>query len=410
MLNKKNVALWASYDFANSLVSIVFFLYFAQWLVVEQGVADFWYNITFTISAIILLLTAPLAGSLLDKHYRRISGLRWTTCIMALFYALCALFVIKSMPWTALIFFTLGFYMYLLSFTFYNPLLSLIASPERQGIVSGMGISANYLGQIAGLLLALPISNGSLSFFGASPRAETLLPSVFLFFLFSLPMLIFFKEPLKAKDKIVFSLKKSWKDMILDTKYLISISSVAFFLLAYFFFNDAIVTAANNFPLFLEQVWGVSDSIKTYILLGILITSVIGGFFGGAIADKYGHKRTLKYILIGFLFIFPVLALSTNFIIFVATTTFMGLWFGANWAVSRSVMTYLAPPEKNGLVFSYFGIAERASSLLGPLIWGGIVSGLVYLGPTRYRFAVIVVTCFIFVGLWALSKVRDDRE
>ena len=47
MQTKKNVFLWALYDFANSLVSIVFFLYFAQWLVIDQGVADIWFNLTF---------------------------------------------------------------------------------------------------------------------------------------------------------------------------------------------------------------------------------------------------------------------------------------------------------------------------------------------------------------------------
>lgn len=43
MQNKKNVFLWALYDFANSIISIVFFLYFAQWIVVDRGVLDFYF-------------------------------------------------------------------------------------------------------------------------------------------------------------------------------------------------------------------------------------------------------------------------------------------------------------------------------------------------------------------------------
>ena len=40
-MNKKNIFLWTLYDFANSIVMIVFFLYFSQWLVIEKNVPLF---------------------------------------------------------------------------------------------------------------------------------------------------------------------------------------------------------------------------------------------------------------------------------------------------------------------------------------------------------------------------------
>ena len=175
METKKNVFLWMLYDFANSIVSIVFFLYFAQWIVVDRGVSDFHFNLTFTFSALLLLLTSPLTGTLLNRHIRRITGLRYSTIFTALFYGLCAVCALFGLDIPSLIFFTLGLYSYLLSFTFYTPLLNDITSPSKRGLVSGLGITANYLGQFAGLLLALPFSNGSLHFFGSSSRAETLL-------------------------------------------------------------------------------------------------------------------------------------------------------------------------------------------------------------------------------------------
>jgi hypothetical protein len=55
MQTKKNVFLWTLYDFANSLVSIVFFLYFAQWIVIDKGIEDIYFNLAFTVSAIFLL-------------------------------------------------------------------------------------------------------------------------------------------------------------------------------------------------------------------------------------------------------------------------------------------------------------------------------------------------------------------
>src|SRR3990167_11296816 len=203
MDTRQNVFLWSLYDFANSLVSIVFFLYFAQWIVVDKGMADIYFNLTFTISALLLLFTAPITGFLLDKYFRRITGLRYTTIITSLLYGTCALLAVSGMGVPALIFFTLGLYMYLLTFTFYTPLINDISAPEKRGRISGLGIAANYLGQFAGLLLVLPFSNGSLSLFSSSARAETLLPAVIAFTLLALPMLLWFKEP--KKEKILFN-------------------------------------------------------------------------------------------------------------------------------------------------------------------------------------------------------------
>src|SRR3989344_4557588 len=408
MQTKKNVFLWTLYDFANSLVSIVFFLYFAQWIVIEKGIADIWFNLSFTVSAILLLFTAPLGGILLDKFLRRITGIRYTTIFTAILYGICAFLTLIDKPIAALVFFTIGAYFYLLSFTFYTPLLNDISRPEKRGFVSGLGICANYLGQIAGLLIVLPLSTGSLSFFGANPRAETLLPSVIIFFLLSLPMLIFFKEAKRPKEKLMLGAR--WKEMIRETKSLMLNYSVFMFIIAYFLFNDAIVTAANNFSIFLEQVWGVDDTIKTYIMLGILITSAIGGALSGLIADRFGHKRTLMFILCGWVIILPAIGLTTNFTLFVIFTTIMGLWFGSNWTVSRSVMSYLAPKGKHNLTFAYFGVAERASSLVGPIVWGLIVTNMVSIGVFRYRLAVVAVTLFIVIGLFFLWKVKDDRK
>ena len=408
MQTKKNVFLWALYDFANSIVSIVFFLYFAQWIVVDRGISDFYFNLTFTVSAILLLCTVPLTGTLLGRHIRRINGLRWATIFTTLFYGLCAVLAIANSNVPSLIFFTLGLYSYLLSFTFYTPLLNDIAPTTKRGLVSGLGITANYIGQFTGLLLALPFSNGSLSLFGSSPRAETLLPAVAVFFVLSLPTLVFFKEPTHKQQK--FMLADELKKVLTETKNLLSFHSVFFFLLSYFLFNDAILTASNNFPIFLEQVWHVPDTTKTYLLLGVLITCACGGTLSGLIADRCGHKKTLMVILAGWIILLPLIGLLTNFMLFVVATTLMGFWFGATWAVSRSVMSYVAPKGKHNLAFAYFGLAERASSFIGPIVWGLVVSNLVPWGSARYRIAVLAITGFIILGLLALSRVKDERK
>lgn len=408
MQTRRNTFLWVTYDFANSIVSIVFFLYFAQWIVIDRGVSDFYFNLTFTISAILLLLTAPLFGVFLDKFLRRITGLRYSTMCTALFYGISALSAVNGKNIPALIFFTLGLYAYLQSFTFYTPLINDIADRSKRGLISGLGIMANYLGQIVGLVIALPFSQGKISLFNATPRAETLLPSVIIFLLLSLPMLIFFKEPKRAHADHAW--KSTLRELFSETKNVLSHSSVAIFLVSYFLFNDAILTAVNNFPIFLEQVWGISDTTKTYLMLSILVMCAIGGVIAGFLADKYGHKKTLVIILACWLIMFPVIGLASNFKLFVTFAIFMGLWFGATWAVSRSLMSHICPEGKHNLAFAYFGLAERASSFIGPIVWGVVVTSLVSMGSYRYRVAFLAITGFILLGLLALIKVRDDKK
>jgi len=408
MKSNRNIFLWILYDFANSIVLIVFFFYFAQWVVVERNISDLIYNLTFPVSTLFLLLTVPITGFLLDKYWRRITGLRYTTFLTSAFFALCAMAAIYDLEVFSLVLFTIGIYFYLLTFTFYTPLLNDIATPETIGKISGFGIAANYLGQITGLLISLPFSTGAISLFGSSPRVETLLPAVVLFTVLTLPMTFFFREPLRPHVRIRF--KDEVRELLLSTQNLFRYSGVALFILTYFLLNNAILTASNNFPIFLEQVWGVSDTIKTYILLGILVTSGIGGWLSGLVADKYGHKRTLMVISIGWVVILPLVGFMTNFTLFVITTTAMGFWFGANWAVSRSVMSYLSPEGGHNLAFGYFGLIERASSFVGPIIWGSVVATFIHTGPFRYRLAILAVTGFLVLGVWALHKVRSDRS
>ena len=221
-------------------------------------------------------------------------------------------------------------------------------------------------------------------------------------------MLVFFQEP--HKEQRVLSYSKEIKESLTETKRLLAVPGILAFFAAYFFFNDAILTAANNFAIFLEQVWKVSDTTKTYILLGILATSAIGGFISGFIADRLGYKKTLVVILAGWILILPTVALITNFKLFIIAVILMGIWFGSTWTVSRSVMSYLSPKNKHNLAFGYFGLVERASSFVGPIVWGLIATNLVHLGPVRYRIAATILTVFIIMGLVAMKYVQSDKR
>ena len=411
-MNKKNIFLWTLYDFANSIVTIVFFLYFSQWLVADKGVADFWYNMIFALGSLLLLFTAPILGSIADKTSKQQNYLNKITVLTFLCFLTVSFITLffSDKVFLAVLFFLLANYLYQFSFVFYNALLAYIAPREKWGQISGIGQTGNWLGQIAGLLITLPLASGAVYLVGEAGRAQTFLPAVIIFFILALPMMIFFKLPNNTKIYDKISLKKEYRNYWSQFKELIKSPNMGLFLLAYFFFNDAIITASTNFPIYLQNVFAVSDSIKSMLLVGILTTSAIGAFCSGWVADRIGLKKSLMIVLGSWVVLFPLFGLTSNFTIFVVLSVMMGFLYGSIWTVTRAAMTVLCPKEKLNFGFSFYTLAERASTLVGPLSWGFITYIFINLGAVRYRIAITVMAVFVMIGIFLLRKVEIKEK
>lgn len=406
-MDKKNISLWTLYDFANSIVIVVFFLYFSQWLVVEKGVSDFWYNMVFALGSALLLLTAPAFGSLADKNGRHQKYFNRISILMFLCFlgtALIALFLSHNII-LAVLFFLLANYLYQFSFVFYNAFLGFLAPREKQGLISGIGQAGNWAGQMVGLLITIPFASGAVYLVGEAGRAQTFLPAVVLFIILATPMLLFFKLPSKTNTLERASLKEEYKNVWSSFKELVRERNMRYFLLAYLFFNDAITTVLNNFPIFLENVFSVSDYTKSLILIGGLATSVLGALFSGFVSDRVGLRKTLLVVIGSWVILLPLLGLLKSFYLFVLSAVLMGFLFGAIWTVTRAVMASLTPPHKLNFGFSFYTLAERVSTFLGPITWGLITSVLYSLGADRYRVAIASMAVFAAIGFYFIRKV-----
>ena len=404
---RRNVFLWVLYDFANSFTYIAFFLYFSQWIVVDCGISDVWFNLCLAISSFFLLLTAPFIGVMLDKKWRNITGLRLSTLATIIFYSLAVLFIFYNEKVLSLIFFTIGQYFFVLSFVFYTPLLSVLSEIEKRGKVSGYGMAGNFLGNVSALFLALPFATGKIGLLGKEPRAETILPLLAVSFLFSLPMLLFFREPVKNSIKI--PTEKSAISFA-QTKLLFLNRNVLLFLVSFIFLNGAILTFINNSPIILDNLWQVPDITKTFILLIAIIASVFGSITGGYFIDCFGSKKTLIYITIGWIIMMPISALISTLSYYIVASIITGFLLGANMTTARVLMSNLAPLSRHNLAFAYFTIIEKTSMFVGPILWGLIVSGFMVLGPWRYRLAIISMALLIVLSLPILLKVKDTHE
>jgi len=373
-------------------------------------VADIWYNLIYTGSSILLIATSPILGIIADKQQKRMPYLIFTTLMMFVCIIGVSLIALLAPVSASYAFLAAGLYMmanyfYQFSFSFYNPMLNEIAPPEKRGLVSGLGQAANWLGAIVGIAISLAFLGGTFYLFGHPGRAQTFLPVSLLFFALALPALFLLKDQNPQTVKI--DLKQEYKNYFASFWRLVKSPGVGLFLLAFFFFNDAILTAENNFPIYMEQVFHVSDKVKSLLLGGILITSVFGALLAGYLSDKKGLKKTLVAILIIWAIIFPGIGLIKNFAAFTGFAVLMGLLYGATWTVTRAVMAALSPKENLNQAFSYYTLSERFATFVGPITWGLITTGFIHKGPARYQIAIVSLTVFILIGLWLVRKLPN---
>jgi len=117
-------------------------------------------------------------------------------------------------------------------------------------------------------------------------------------------------------------------------------------------------------------------------------------------------KKSLLLTLGSWAIILPVMALIKNFSFFVVLAVIIGLLFGAVWSITRTVMVTLTPKEKMNYGMSYYTLAERFATFVGPVSWGLITWLLLSSGEIRYRIAMATMGLFVLAGLMIVRKIN----
>ena len=129
----------------------------------------------------------------------------------------------------------------------------------------------------------------------------------------------------------------------------------------------------------------------------------------GFIADRVGLKKVLVFLIGVWIIFLPILGLNTNFGVFTILCALLGFFYGGIWTVTRAVMTALTPQENLNFAFSFYTLAERSSTLIGPVFWGLVVYLFLSLGVARYRMAMITMAIFVAIGFYFVRKVEIKK-
>ena len=398
MISKKNIFIWSLYDFGNSFVFITFTLYFSKWLVVDRGLSDLWYNATFILGSIGLLIFGPWLGSRADMYNRERRYLTLSTIGCFIFYVFAIISAVLNFNiYFSALFFGLGNFFYQLSFVFYTPLLDNISTSENKGRISGIGFLGNYLGQIVGIATALPLISGQISL-GVPFLIAPLIPSTIFFILLSMPLML--KKEIYEKPNHSPNPAMGQIGLIRST---FVIPGVLFFMLSYFLFSDAILTMTNNFSIYTSNIFIVNDTDLSILTLFIIISAGLGALLWGFASDKMGSKRALLYNLAAWIIIIPAVAWIMNYSLFFVFGILAGVFIGGTFAVSRQLLIELVPKNMLNYIFGIYTVFERAATILGPAVW------VVILGIGGYRWAMFSMVFFQVFAFWFLYKIKIKK-
>jgi UMF1 family MFS transporter len=446
-------ASWALYDFANTIFSMnVATLYFSVWLIADLRASNTVYALGNGLSSILVVLSVPLLGALSDARRRRKPWVVGFTIASCLACAAIGILGQHTLPvagaetiggavlpsgWNpgigtfgwVLLAFVIANYTYQAAQPFYNAMLPDLAPPGERGRLSGIGTAVGYIGTIVGLLLVFPFFSGAVPLVGALPestmatlraivpftshagRVSTFVPTALLFFLFSLPLILFCRDHHPRAERVPIVWRRAFADVRDTLREARRYPGVLPFIGASFLYQDAIGTIVSFMALYAVKAMGFASGSETTLFLVLTVPAIFGSYAAGRLVDRFGARRTLIVTIVTWIVLLIAMILVPTQNAFWGVGLAIGLIFGAVPTAERPMLLSLVPAEAAGRFFSLMLLSARAAAVAGPLVWAFAVDGLEPRFGTgfAYRAAVVTVAVMFALSLLLLRRVPASR-
>ncbi|MBI3580224.1 MAG: MFS transporter [Ignavibacteriales bacterium] len=408
-MSRGRIFAWTLFDFGNTafsviIVTVIFNRYFTNH--VASGQSWLW-GLAVSLSMICAALIAPQLGAAADFSRNKKRFL--------------FLFTLASVLSTALMFFIqegmiiLGMLLFIIANTgfeggivFYDSFITSLTSKRSYGRVSGYGFAMGYLGALAVLVIVnLMLPDAVHPDYLYYVRMSFVVAAAF-FLLFSLPMFVWVPEPPHTEYRPTGYIKagiaqsaKTFRSLFVKKEY----PSVARFLIAFFIYNDGILTIIAFAAIFAEHILHMSDKDIIVFFAVVQTSAVIGSFVFGIITDKIGPKKTISITLL----IWVAITIGAYFVntvsAFYIVALGAGVAIGSSQSASRSLMALLTPKEREAEFFGFYdGLCGKASAVIGPLLYGLIADF------TNERFAALFIGLFFLIGFIILQGVAEPER
>ncbi|HEX8219380.1 MAG TPA: MFS transporter [Chloroflexia bacterium] len=404
-----SVGAWALYDFANTIFSLnIISVYFPQFIVQDRGLNDAVYAYPMSAALLIVALIMPAFGAFSDrKGGRRMPWLVATTLLTVAMTALMGLTSELSLIIVALVIANIG---YQTALIFYDALLPSVSTTLNWGKVSGLGVGLGYAGALLGGFIVQWLIGKQ------APAQQAFLPTALLFLVFALPCFFFVRErhnarladlPPVARPTLQGSLSQTVRTL----REARQVPGLFTFLVANFFYSDAVNTVIIAMGVYATQVMGFQSALD--VLAPAIITAVVGSLLMGLVTDWLTAKQALIIALLMWAGVFAAAMFTTDPFIFQwVIAPVAGIALGSTWTAARTMMIELSPPERLGEFLGLYNLTGKFSAVLGPLLWG---TTLLLLDPRQYgqfayQVAIGTLLVMVLVGLGLHLRTPNIRR
>ncbi len=408
--SRREIVAWCLYDFADSsfttlIVTVSYGLYFRSVVAGHLGpAANFYWGLCIALSMATVALATPVLGAIADVSGRRRQFLRMFALTSILFTALLV-FVKEGDLLAGMVLFIIANIGFEGAHVFYNGFLLELADDEEMGRISGYGWAVGYLGGLAALLLAHPLTRGGFGP-GAVDRYRMVFPLVAAFFLlFALPALLLLRERVTAAGRIgAHSIREAFGRLRQTFRRVRELRDLTRFLVAFLIYNDGVATVIAFSAIYAMQVIGFTVAQVTLLFIVTQLTAFAGAIAAGFAVDRIGARLTIIITLVVWIAVVTGAWLATTVPVFFAVAVGASIGMGSTQTASRSLMGLMIPAGHNTEFFGFYAFTGKVSAIVGPLLYGGVTA----LAGSE-RPAVLSLALFFVVGLLLLAGVDVER-
>jgi len=410
---------WYIYDFGNSayaavILLAVFSAYFKNAVVGGAEGTRLW-GWAVGIAAIAVALVSPVLGAIADSSRSKKLFLFIFTAISVIFTALL-FFVGPGDIVMGMVFFILAEIGYRGAQVFYDALLVDVSTPETIGYISGKGWAIGMLGGIATLLIAVV----PMQIIGNDFIPYTFLLTALVFALSSIPAFIKVKElspviPIPEGETL---LSVSFKHLADTFKEIRKYKEFLRYMVAFLIYNDGIMMLMDFAAIIGGTLFGLNQVQLIIFVIIIHITGALGALYFGKISDSKSSKRSIILSLIILIGALVGLYFVKDMIGFFVVGAFAGFSLSGAQAVSRTMVSQLAPESKTTEFYGFLSVAGRTSTFVGPFVFGAISynaynfyvnKGMAELAAEQagQYWGIGSILVFLLIGLSILLTVRE---
>jgi len=412
---------WGSAAFNAVIVTFIFSVYLTDSVgedVPGPFSASTWLGFAVGAASLVIAFLAPVMGQQADASGRRKRSLALLTGSVIVVTAL--LFFVKDdyhFLWLGLALIAIGTVLFELAQVPYFAMLRQVSTPDDVGRVSGIGWAAGYLGGIVlllicyfgfisgeGGLLGLPTDDGM------NVRLVAILAAVW-FLIFAIPVLRAVPELPAATSPVPrASFRESYRVLFREVRTMWREDrTTAKFLIASALFRDGLAGVFTFGAVIAVNVYDFEDD--TVIIFGIVanVIAAAGAYFAGRLDDTFGPRRVIVFSLTSMIIAGLVLLFIKGSGGFWVFGLILCLFVGPAQSASRTYLTRLTPPGKEGQHFGLYAMTGRAASFLAPTLFALCV----FIGGDD-RWGIIGIMIVLGAGLAALlmvpSQIRDKAR